>query len=81
MRRYGPLTAVHDLSFEVRPGEVLGLLGPNGSGKSTTVKVLTGLLPPTSGHILLDGRDALADVTSYKSILGYAREEPVSIPT
>jgi len=76
MRRYGPLTAVHDLSFEVRPGEVLGLLGPNGSGKSTTVKVLTGLLPPTSGHVLLDGRDALADVTSYKSILGYVPEEP-----
>jgi ABC-2 type transport system ATP-binding protein len=76
MRRYGPLTAVHDLSFEVHPGEVLGLLGPNGSGKSTTVKVLTGLLPPTSGHVLLDGKDALADVTSYKSILGYVPEEP-----
>jgi ABC-type multidrug transport system ATPase subunit len=57
-RRYGALTAVHDLSFEVRPGEVLGLLGPNGSGKSTTVKVLTGLLPPTSGQVLLDGRDS-----------------------
>ena len=75
-RRYGPVTAVHDLSFEVHPGEVLGLLGPNGSGKSTTVKVLTGLLPPTSGHVLLDGQDALADVTSYKSILGYVPEEP-----
>jgi ABC-2 type transport system ATP-binding protein len=75
-RRYGALTAVHDLSFEVRPGEVLGLLGPNGSGKSTTVKVLTGLLPPSSGQVLLDGRDALADVTAYKAILGYVPEEP-----
>ena len=75
-RRYGALTAVHDLSFEVRPGEVLGLLGPNGSGKSTTVKVLTGLLPPTSGQVLLDGCDALADVTAYKAILGYVPEEP-----
>jgi ABC-2 type transport system ATP-binding protein len=75
-RRYGALTAVHDLSFEVRPGEVLGLLGPNGSGKSTTVKVLTGLLPPTSGQVLLDGCDALVDVTAYKAILGYVPEEP-----
>jgi ABC-2 type transport system ATP-binding protein len=75
-RRYGALTAVHDLSFEVRPGEVLGLLGPNGSGKSTTVKVLTGLLSPTSGQVLLDGCDALADVTAYKAILGYVPEEP-----
>ena len=75
-RRYGALTAVHDLSFEVRPGEVLGLLGPNGSGKSTTVKVLAGLLSPTTGHVLLDGRDALADVTAYKATLGYVAEEP-----
>jgi ABC-2 type transport system ATP-binding protein len=75
-RRYGALTAVHNLSFEVRPGEVLGLLGPNGSGKSTTVKVLTGLLTPTSGQVLLDGCDTLADVTAYKAILGYVPEEP-----
>src|SRR5258708_6221200 len=65
-KRYCVLTAVHDLSFELRPGEVLGLLGPNGSGKSTTVKMLSGLLAPTSGHVLLDGRDALADVTAFK---------------
>jgi len=75
-RRYGALTAVHDLSFEVRPGEVLGLLGPNGSGKSTTVKVLAGLLAPTTGHVFLDGRDALENVTTYKAILGYVPEEP-----
>jgi ABC-2 type transport system ATP-binding protein len=55
---------------------VLGLLGPHGSGKSTTVKVLAGLLPPTIGQVLLDGRDALADVTGYKAILGYVPEEP-----
>jgi len=75
-QRYGALTAVHDLSFEVRPGEVLGLLGPNGSGKSTTVKVLTGLLAPTSGVVRLDGTDVLKDVTAYKSLLGYVPEEP-----
>lgn len=68
--------AIEDLSFEVRPGEVLGLLGPNGSGKSTTVKILTGLLRPTSGVVRLDGADALSSLQAYKAILGYVPEEP-----
>jgi ABC-2 type transport system ATP-binding protein len=75
-KRYGALTAVDDLSFAVRPGEVLGLLGPNGSGKSTTVKILTGLLEPTTGHVELDGRDAFADRLAYKAQIGYVPEEP-----
>ena len=75
-RHYGALVAIHDLSFEARPGEVLGLLGPNGSGKSTTVKILAGLLRPTSGAVQLDGRDALGDLEAYKRILGYVPEEP-----
>src|SRR5262245_15520212 len=75
-KRYGALTALHDLSFEVRPGEVLGLLGPNGSGKSTTVKMLTGLLEPTSGAILLDGHPAFDQLEAYKAIVGYVPEEP-----
>src|SRR5689334_15531223 len=75
-KRYGALTAVDDLSFTAAPGEVLGLLGPNGSGKSTTVKVLTGLLTPTTGHVLLDGRDIADDVLAYKRRLGYVPEEP-----
>jgi ABC-2 type transport system ATP-binding protein len=75
-KRYGALTAIRDLSFDVRPGEVLGLLGPNGSGKSTTVKILTGLLRPTSGNVHLDGRDALTDLVVYKSQIGYVPEEP-----
>ena len=75
-KRYGALTAVRDLSFQVRPGEVFGLLGPNGSGKSTTVKILAGLLAPTDGHVLLDGRDVLADLLPYKAALGYVPEEP-----
>ena len=75
-KRYGPLTAVRDVSFQVQRGEVLGLLGPNGSGKSTTVKILAGLLPPTNGLVLLDGRDVLEDVTTYKAVLGYVPEEP-----
>lgn len=75
-KRYGPLTAVRDLSFEVRPGEVFGLLGPNGSGKSTTVKTLAGLLAASEGHVLLDGRDVAPNLLAYKSILGYVPEEP-----
>ena len=73
---YGALVGIQDVSFEVCPGEVLGLLGPNGSGKSTTVKVLTGLLRATSGSVRLDGRDTDTDLQAYKSILGYVPEEP-----
>lgn len=73
---YGALVGVQDLSFTVNPGEVLGLLGPNGSGKSTTIKVITGLLQPTRGRVLLDGRDIDADLPAYKRCLGYVPEEP-----
>jgi len=75
-KRYGGITAVHDLSFDAQPGEVLGLLGPNGSGKSTTVKILTGLLEPTTGSVTLNGADVLADRERYKARLGYVPEEP-----
>ena len=75
-KHYGALVGVRDLSFEVRPGEVVGLLGPNGSGKSTTVKMLTGLLQPTRGAVRLDGADILSDLTAYKAALGYVPEEP-----
>jgi len=75
-KHYGALVAIHDVSFEARPGEVLGLLGPNGSGKSTTVKILTGLLRPTSGEVHLDGADAFDDLEAYKALLGYVPEEP-----
>ena len=51
-KRYGALTAVRNISFAIRPGEVLGYLGPNGSGKSTTVKMLVGVMPPTFGFPL-----------------------------
>ena len=71
-KRYGALIGIQDVSFTVRPGEVLGLLGPNGSGKSTTVKILTGLLQPTS----LDGTDTFANLQAYKSTISYVPEEP-----
>ena len=75
-KRYGAFVGIEDVSFRVQAGEVLGLLGPNGSGKSTTVKILTGLLQPSSGHVLLDGRDVATDLTAFKAHLGYVPEEP-----
>jgi ABC-2 type transport system ATP-binding protein len=74
-RRYGAITAVHDVSFSVRPGEVLGYLGPNGSGKSTTVKMLVGLLPPSQGHIYSEGVDIQEHLLEYKASVGYVPEE------
>jgi ABC-2 type transport system ATP-binding protein len=75
-KRYGALVAIQEVTFDVRPGEVLGLLGPNGSGKSTTVKILTGLLRQTTGAVLLDGCDVSADLDAYKAVIGYVPEEP-----
>jgi ABC-2 type transport system ATP-binding protein len=73
---YGGLAAVQDLSFTVHAGEVLGLLGPNGSGKSTTIKVLTGVLQPTRGRVLVDGEPVETDLLRYKASIGYVPEEP-----
>jgi ABC-2 type transport system ATP-binding protein len=74
-RRYGALTAVNHVSFTAAPGEVVGYLGPNGSGKSTTVNMLVGLLRPTGGTILFDGRDIQEDLIEYKAQVGYVPEE------
>ena len=79
-KAFGRTYAVDRVSFVIRPGEILGYLGPNGSGKSTTVKMLTCLLEPTSGHILYDGRDIRQDPVAFKSLLGYVPEEPHLYP-
>ncbi len=73
---YRNIPVVNDVSFTVRPGEVTGYLGPNGSGKSTTVKMITGLLEPSTGKVVLDGKDIRADLTAFKRRLGYVPEEP-----
>lgn len=72
---YRNVPVVDHVCFEIRRGEVTGYLGPNGSGKSTTVKMLVGLLEPTTGQILLDGRDIHEDLIAYKKQLGYVPEE------
>jgi ABC-2 type transport system ATP-binding protein len=73
---YTRRAAVDDVSFTIRPGEILGYLGPNGSGKSTTVKMLTGLLEPSRGLILYRDNNIRQDLIGYKKILGYVPEEP-----
>jgi ABC-2 type transport system ATP-binding protein len=74
---YSAIPAVRDLSFELRPGGVLGLLGPNGSGKSTTVSILAGLLEPSGGQVCWNGVDIREDLLGYKARIGYVPEEAV----
>ncbi len=73
-KRFGPLTAVSDLSLTVRPGEVLGFLGPNGAGKSTTMKMVTGFLAPDEGHARICGHDIVEDTIAAQKKLGYLPE-------
>ncbi len=79
-KRYSAIPAVGNVSFVIRPGEVLGYLGPNGSGKTTTVNMLTGLLDPTRGHIFFEGRNVKEHLIEYKKRLGYVPEEPHIYP-
>ena len=73
---YGALPALRDASFVARPGQILGYLGPNGSGKSTTVRMLVGLMEPSSGDVLWQGKSIFADLPAYRRRLGYVPEEP-----
>lgn len=72
---YSSITGVRDVNFRVPGGTVLGLLGPNGSGKSTTVGMLTGLLEPSGGLVLMNGANVRDDLLRYKRGLGYVPEE------
>jgi ABC-2 type transport system ATP-binding protein len=69
--RFEQTVAVGGVSFAVAPGEVFGLLGPNGAGKTTTIRVLTTLLPPTSGRALVAGRDVRSEGLAVRSTIGY----------
>jgi len=70
-RRFGELTAVDSLTFSVESGEVFGLLGPNGAGKTTTIKMLTTLLPPTSGQARVAGLDIVRQAGDVRHLIGY----------
>jgi ABC-2 type transport system ATP-binding protein len=71
IRRFKTLTAVDSLTLTVEAGEVFGLLGPNGAGKTTAIKMLTTLLPPTSGHARVAGFDIIRQATSVRRAIGY----------
>ena len=75
-KRYGAVEAVHDLSFSAPTGQIVGLLGQNGAGKTTTLNMLTGYFPPTSGQVLVDGKDMLRYPRACKRAIGYLPEKP-----
>ncbi len=70
------IKAVNNVSFEVRGGEIVGFTGPNGSGKTTTIKMLTGILPPDSGKIKINGFDIKKNMIQAKSSIGYIADSP-----
>ena len=74
-KAYGPVRAVQDISFSVRPGEIYGLLGPNGAGKTTTISMISGLLVPDGGSISIAGRPLAADPQAAKRLMGVVPQE------
>src|SRR5256885_17196638 len=71
VRRFGQFTAVNDVSFQVRKGEIFGFLGPNGSGKTTVIKLLTGLLPMSGGDAHVQGLDVCTQAEAVRENIGY----------
>jgi len=80
VKTFGAKRAVDGVSFNVERGEVLGFLGPNGSGKSTTMRMITGFYPPTSGRVSVGGHDVSVDPLAAKRLIGYLPESAASYP-
>ncbi len=70
-KRFGPITAIEDLNFDIRAGELFGILGPNGSGKTTTIRILCGILEPTTGTAEVAGFDVVEAPDQVKRRIGY----------
>jgi ABC-2 type transport system ATP-binding protein len=79
-KRYGPVTAVDDLSFRVETGEILGFLGPNGAGKTTTMRIITGYMPASEGSVVVAGYDVFSQPIEAKRRTGYLPETPPLYP-
>lgn len=75
-KRFGNKVAVNDLSLRIEGGEFFGFIGPNGAGKTTTIKLMTGLLKPTGGRVMIGGWDIQKEYTLAKSIIGYIPDRP-----
>ncbi|NPV14958.1 ABC transporter ATP-binding protein [candidate division WOR-3 bacterium] len=75
IRDYGALRAVDRIGFEIKPGEVFGLIGPNGSGKTTTLRVIATLLKPSGGVVKVFGRDVVKDAAAVRRMVSYLPEE------
>ena len=75
-RRFGAFTAVDGITLEVEPGEIHGFLGPNGAGKTTTIRMIAGLLKPTSGRVVVNGHDMARDPEAAKGSLGFIPDRP-----
>ena len=80
VKKFGDFTAVDDLSFEVKSGELFGLLGPNGAGKSTTINIMTGLLQQTSGKAIIGGFDVDRLSQKVRELIGVCPQEPAFYP-
>src|ERR1700749_2641995 len=70
-KKYGSFTALDDLTLTLNAGQILGLIGPNGAGKTTTIKILVGLIKPTSGEATIAGVDCVKDSQGIKRLVGY----------
>lgn len=75
-KQYRDFTAVKNLSFSIEPGQILGLVGPNGAGKTTTLRALCGIIPPTSGRLLIAGHDIVQAPIAAKQNIGYIPDDP-----
>ena len=75
-KQFGTFIAVDAISLEVKPGEIFGFLGPNGAGKTTTIKMLSGLLKPSSGTVTIDGCDLAQDPNRVKKVVGFIPDRP-----
>src|SRR3990167_8761426 len=76
VKKFGPFTPVDDVSLEVEPGEIHGFLGPNGAGKTTTIRIVAGLLKPTSGRVIVNDHDLAKEPEAAKASLGFVPDRP-----